>query len=153
MSLLATAPLAVSFPAAGSDEIPPDLASVLRGAPTHPALLRATPTPPHAALLSEAALALAAAAGIDAAAAVLAGPPQLPANSRAAIHLIGRSGVLHLPAAPVTRAISLGYGRLTQRRSSIPALRPGTVRLVPAYREVILAELDGRAALAVEIAL
>ena len=144
----ATAPIAADF-----GEIPPDLASYLGDAPTHPALFRHLPAAPSAAALTEAALALAAVAGIDVDAAVLAGPLHLPMNSRSSIHRIGRSGVLHLPAGPVTRAISLGYGRLVQRRSPLPALRPGAVRLIPAHREVILAELDGRAALAVEIAL
>ena len=133
--------------------IPPDMASVLSGAPTHPALFRPLPPTPHAAALSEAALSLAAMASLDIESAVLAGLLHLPANSHSTIHLIGRSGVLHLAAKPTTRVISLGYGKLTQRHSSIPALRPGAVRLVPAYREVILAELDGLDALAVEIAL
>lgn len=137
---------------AGDGLIPPDMASVLSGAPTHPALFRPPPAP-HAAELSEAALSLAAMATLDLESAVLAGLLHLPANSRGTFHLIGRSGVLHLAAKPTTRVISLGYGKLTQRHSSIPALRPGTVRLVPAHREVILAELDGQDALAVEIAL
>jgi len=134
-------------------EIPPDLASFLADAPTHPALFRLLPAPPTAAELTEAALTLAAVAGRYAEAAGPAGPLRLPANSRGVIHRIGRSGVLHLPASPVTRAVSLSYGELTERRSPIPVLRPGVVRLIPAYREVILAELAGQAALAVEIAL
>lgn len=150
-----TAPSQPAAPAfsTGLGEIPPDLASYLGGAPTHPALFRPLPAPPNAAALTEAALALAAAAGRDAAAAAPAGPMRLPANSRGVIHRIGGSGVLHLAASPATRAISLGYGELAQRHSPIPALRPGAVRLIPAHREVILAELRGRAALAVEIAL
>ncbi|HEV2641015.1 MAG TPA: hypothetical protein VGX23_38220 [Actinocrinis sp.] len=145
-----SAPLAAD---ADAGEIPPDLASFLGDAPTHPALLRPRPARPHAAALTEAALALAAVARIDAGAAVLTGPLHLPADSRGTVHRIGRCGVLHLPAAPVIRAVSLGYGRLAQRGSSFPALRPGAVRLIPAGREVLLAELDGLAALAVEIAL
>jgi hypothetical protein len=136
-----------------ADSIPPDLASFLCDAPAHPALFRPLPPAPHAAALTQAALSLAAMAMLDAEAAALAGPPQLPPNTRGTIHMIGRSGVLHLPAQPAIRAISLGYGTLTQRNSALPSLRPGAVRLIPAHREVILAELHDQGALAVEIAL
>ena len=75
-------------------------------------------------------------------------------NSRSTIHRIGRSGVLHLPAGPVTCAISpSATAGWPSAAAPLPALRPGSVRLIPAHREVILAELDGRTALAVEIAL
>jgi hypothetical protein len=156
MPLLATIPHTPRTATAGSDaseSIPPDLASFLRDTPAHPTLCRSLPPAPHAAALSQAALALAAIATLDLAAALLAGPSHLPVNSSSTIHVIGRRGVLHLPAKPATRAISLGYGRLSQRNSAIPDLRPGSVRLIPAHREVVLAELDGWDALAVEIAL
>jgi len=157
MPLMATLPHTATEPAAAEPttvgSIPPDLASVLRDTPPHPALFRSLPLAPSAAALSQAALALAAIATTDIDAALLACPLHLPMNSRSTIHLIGRNGVLHLAAAPATRVVSLGYGRLTQRNSAIPALRPGSVRLIPAHREVVLADLDGWDALAVEIAL
>jgi len=153
MATLAFSPAAPAPLASLVGEIPPDLASVLRDTPPHPALFRPLPPAPHVAALSQAALSLAAMATIDKAAALLAGPLHLPMNSSSTIHVIGRNGVLHLAAQPTVRAVSLGYGRLTERNSAIPTLQPGSVRLIPAHREVVLAELDGWDALAVEIAL
>ena len=134
-------------------EIPPDLAAVLGGAPIHPALLQAPPRPSQIspATLTQAALAFAVFADLDLSAVGLSTPPQVPLGAKGVIHAVGKGGVLHLRPTGVPRAVSLVRGRLEQRCTTQPALRPGIVRLVPAGRALTLADLTGQGALAVEV--
>ncbi len=134
--------------------MPPDLEMVIGGSPVHPALVaarRPTAAEPTAATLNDAALAFATFAAMDLRSSTLRTPPRIPLGAKGFIHQVGEGGVLHLTPATVPRAVSVARGTLTQRCTTRPSLRPGVVRLLPAGRELILANLDGRGALAVEV--
>ena len=178
VSTLTRAPAALAVPGARppEDSIPPDMAAVLRGGSAHPELVgrRCFRTPLPASELTRAALDLAgfaaelehadpaeaqdrggvwasAAASESAGSEAAGGLPASGGDFRARMHVVGRGGVLHFGPSDRPRAVVVARGVLDQRGSDRPGLRPGVVRLVPAGRSVILADLAGAGALVVDV--
>lgn len=146
-------PTATLAPAPTLTVMPPDLEMLIGGSPVHPQLLaaRTRTAEPTAAMLSDAALGYATFAAMDLRSPTLRIPPRIPLGAKGFIHHVGKNGVLHLTPASVPRAVSVVRGALTQRCTISRPLRPGVVRLLPAGRELTLADLDGGGALAVEV--